>query len=315
MVTSQLQKKISISVIIPTRNGASTLREVFSMLSRQTISFLEVLVVDSSSDDATVEIANEFEAEVTVIQQAEFDHGGTRTMMARKAKGDILLFLTQDAIPVEIDAVEKLIGPLLSVKDIAVSYGRQIPSRGANPFATHLRLFNYPPESVVRTLDDRVDLGLKTVFASNSFAAYQKKSLEEVGFFKNGLIFGEDTCTVGRLLLQGQKIAYVADAAVYHSHNYTWFQEFRRSFDIGVLHSTEKWLLDTYGRAEGHGFRYMCSELAFLKLQRKLFIFPVYLIRNGLKFLGYQFGKNYKYLPEVFVPYLSMHSGWWKKSI
>lgn len=315
MATSQQQIALSISVIIPTRNGASTLREVFSMLSRQTISFLEVLVVDSSSNDATVEIAGEFGAEVTVIPQAEFDHGGTRTMMARKARGDILLFLTQDAVPVETDVVEKLIEPLLTDNTIVVSYGRQLPFMDANPFATHLRLFNYPPESVIRTLDDRVDLGLKTVFASNSFSAYLKRPLEEVGYFKNGLIFGEDTCTVGRLLLQGQKIAYVADAAVYHSHNYTWSQEFRRSFDIGVLHCTEKWLLETYGRAEGHGFRYLCSELAYLRRQKKLFLFPAYVIRNGLKFVGYQFGKHFKYVPEKIVPFFSMHRGWWKKSL
>lgn len=315
MATSQQQEKISLSVIIPTRNGAARLRDLFAMLSRQTISFSEVLVVDSSSDDDTVAIARNFGAEVTIIPQTEFDHGGTRTLMARRAKGDILLFMTQDAVPAGTDAVEKLIEPLLSDRSIVVSYGRQLPARDTNPFATHLRLFNYPPESAVRSLADRGELGLKTVFVSNSFAAYRKRSLADVGFFKNGLIFGEDTCTVGRLLLQGGRIAYVADAAVYHSHNYTWFQEFKRSFDIGVLHCTEKWLLDTYGRAERHGMRYLYSELSFLKRRRKLFLFPAYVIRNGLKFLGYQLGRRYKQLPKTVIVHLSMHGGWWKKSV
>lgn len=315
MATSQQQEKISLSVIIPTRNGAAVLRDLFAMLSRQTISFSEMLVVDSSSDDDTVAIARNFGAEVTVIPQAEFDHGGTRTLMARRAKGDILLFMTQDAVPAGTDAVEKLIEPLLSDRGIVVSYGRQLPARDANPFATHLRLFNYPTESAVRSFADRGELGLKTVFVSNSFAAYRKRSLADVGFFKNGLIFGEDTCTVGRLLLQGGRIAYVADAAVYHSHNYTWFQEFSRSFDIGVLHCTEKWLLDTYGRAERHGMRYLYSELSFLKRQRKLFLFPAYVIRNGMKFLGYQLGRRYKQLPKTVIARLSMHGGWWKKSV
>lgn len=314
MVTPPQHEKKSLSVIIPTRNGAATLGDVLAMLRQQTVTPLEVLVVDSSSADDTVAIARNSGAEVAVIPHKEFDHGGTRTMMARKAKGDILLFLTQDAVPVDNTAVEKLMAPLLAGKNITVSYGRQLPAEGASPFAIHLRLFNYPPESKVRTLADRTDLGLKTVFVSNSFAAYQKRALEDVGFFKNGLIFGEDTCTVGRLLLQGEGVAYVADAVVYHSHNYTWLQEFKRSFDIGVLHRTQKWLLDTYGRAERHGMKYLYSELSFLKHQGKLFLLPAYVIRNGLKFLGYQLGRRYELFPRSVVQHLSMHGGWWRKN-
>lgn len=312
-MTKQQKEHISVSVIIPTRNGAATLPEVLAMLSRQTVSFLEILVVDSSSEDDSVAIAKRSGADITVIDQLEFDHGGTRSMMAQKARGDILVFLTQDAIPAETEAVEKLIAPLLSDEDIVVSYGRQLPSKGASPFATHLRLFNYPEKSEVRTLADRERIGLKAAFVSNSFAAYQKHTLAEVGLFRNGLIFGEDTCSVGSLLLKGGQIAYVADAAVYHSHNYTWLEEFRRSFDIGVLHSSEKWLIDTYGRAEGHGLQYLRSELSFIKRLGKLHLLPAYVIRNGLKFLGYQLGRYFTILPISIVPYLSMHKKWWSR--
>ncbi|HSL40477.1 MAG TPA: glycosyltransferase family 2 protein, partial [Desulforhopalus sp.] len=134
----------------------------------------------------------------------------------------------------------------------------------------HLRLFNYPPQSSIRSHADRERFGLKTVFVSNSFAAYRRGPLEEVGYFKNTLIFGEDTCTLGRLLLAGYRVAYVSEAAVYHSHNYSLVEEFRRSFDIGVLHSTEKWLLATYGRAEGVGGRYVRSVLNMLSREKNI---------------------------------------------
>ncbi len=303
----------TISVIIPTRNGASTLGALFAMLVRQSVPLLEVLVVDSSSEDASVTIAKENGAQVTVINAADFDHGGTRAMIARRAKGKILVFLTQDAVPVDEDAVAKLIEPLSEEKKVAVSYGRQLPAADATPFAAHLRFFNYPPDSRVRALADREHLGLKTAFVSNSFAAYLKNPLEEVGFFKSDLVFGEDTSCVGSLLLRGWKIAYVAEAAVYHSHNYSWLQEFRRSFDIGVLHATEKWLIDSFGRAEGHGVDYLRSEFEYLKKLRRWGLLPSYVIRNGLKFLGYQLGRNFTIVPESLLAHLSMNKQWWHK--
>lgn len=61
--------------------------------------------------------------------------------------------------------------------------------------------------------------------------------------------------------MEGGSVCYVSDAAVYHSHNYDYSQEFRRSFDIGVLHTSEQWLLETFGNAEGVGRKYVRSAL------------------------------------------------------
>jgi rhamnosyltransferase len=301
----------SISVIIPTRNGAGTLTAVLTMLRRQSIPYTELLVIDSASEDTTSDIAMNFGAKITPIRKEAFDHGGTRSFIARQAKGDILVFLTQDAVPSSVDAIEKLIAPLQEKKDIAVSYGRQLPNREATASASHLRMFNYPAESSVRCFDDRQKLGLKTIFVSNSFAAYRKSSLAEIGYFKDGLIFGEDTCAVGRLLKNGAKIAYVADAAVYHSHNYTWIQEFKRAFDIGVLHSMEEWLIDIYGKAEKVGIGYIRSQFAALSKTGGIILLVDFLGRNACKFLGYTMGRRYKSLPRMIIPYLSMQRSWW----
>lgn len=302
-----------ISVIIPTKNGAETLKELLAMLSIQSLQAHEVLVVDSSSEDETIDLANKSGADTFVIPDQEYDHGGTRAMMAQKAKGDFLVFLTQDAIPAGSDAMKNLIAPLLKDSKIAVSYGRQLPGFNANIFATHLRLFNYPDNSYVRGYQDRLQFGLRTVFTSNSFAAYRKTSLEEVNYFKNGLIFGEDTCTVGKLLLKGYKVAYVSEAEVYHSHNYTLTDEFKRSFDIGVLHTTEDWLLDTYGRAEGEGLRYILSEFSYLIEKKKLLLLPLAVIRILAKFLGYKLGRWYQFLPSPIIVNCSLHKLWWVK--
>lgn len=302
----------TISVIIPTCNGAATLGELLAVLARQTIQPDEVLVVDSSSTDETVAVARRFGAEVTVIARESFDHGGTRTTLAAAARGGLLVFLTQDAIPATRDALAQLLRPFAAHPEVAVSYGRQLPHRDATWTAASLRAFNYPPQSSLRAFSDRERYGLKTIFVSNSFAAYRKPALAEVGYFKNGLIFGEDTCTVGRLLQRGYRIAYVSEAGVYHSHNYSLAEEFRRSFDIGVLHATESWLLDTYGHAEGIGLSLVRRQLTELGRTRRPVLMLDVVVRSVLKYCGYRLGRSFRKIPARYVPHLSMHRTWWQ---
>jgi rhamnosyltransferase len=302
-----------ISVIVPTLNGAETLGEFFAALKRQHVQPDEILVGDSSSDDQTVDMCRAAGAQVVTVSRAEYDHGGTRTELAKLARGKIIVFFTQDAILATRDSLELLLTPLLLHGSVACAYGRQLPGKNASPVARHLRSFNYPPESSIRKFDDRQRYGLRTVFISNSFAAYKKDRLAEVDYFKNGLIFGEDTCTLGRLLAAGHEVAYVGEAAVYHSHNYSLGDEFRRSFDIGVLHSSERWLLDTYGRAEGVGVKYVRSVFSMLLKERRYLLFPDCLLRNALKMIGYKLGRSYQQIPAAWRPVLSMHRLWWRK--
>lgn len=302
----------TITVIVPTLNGADTLGEFFAALKRQHLQPDEILVGDSSSEDQTVAICQEAGAKVTIFDRETFDHGGTRTELAKLAHGEILVYFTQDAILATRDALELLVAPLLRGQ-AACAYGRQLPEKNASPVAAHLRLFNYPPESSVRKYADRHQYGLKTIFISNSFAAYKKDRLTELDYFKNGLIFGEDTCTLGRILAAGHEVAYIAEAAVYHSHNYSLVQEIRRSFDIGVLHSSEKWLLDTYGGAESVGIKYIRSVFSMLLKEKKYLLIPDCLMRSALKMIGYKLGRSYKKLPASWRPFLSMHRLWWQR--
>ena len=303
-----------LSIIIPTLNGGSILRETLKQLSLQSVQADELLIVDSSSTDETTTIAREFGADVTVIPRNEFDHGGTRSMAAKHATGEILLFFTQDAVPASHNVIEELIAPFINNDSIAICYGRQLPNKDASLFATALRNFNYPEVSRVREFSDKEILGLKTAFVSNSCAAYRKEYLQKVEYFAEGLIFGEDTCCAGKLLKKGYKIAYVAEATVFHSHNYSIIGEFNRSFDIGVLHSSEYWLLETFGRAEGEGFKYIRFEFSIIITKKKLYLLPAFFCRNYAKLLGYKLGTKYHVLPKWLLPKLSMSSSWWNKA-
>jgi rhamnosyltransferase len=306
------EEQIQYSVIIPTRNGGRVLREFFSALRLQTLQPTAVIVGDSMSDDDTVDICRENGATVYPIDLHAFDHGGTRSLLTKKAPTEIVVFFTQDAILADREAVSRLLVPLAGDRTLSCCYGRQLPRIDANPISAHLRLFNYPERADVRTFADRNRLGIRTIFISNSFAAYRKSDLAAAGYFKNGLIFGEDTCTLGRLLQAGGKVMYVADAQVYHSHNYSWLEEFRRSFDIGVLHQSEKWLLATYGLAENVGARYVRELFASLWQQGKYGWMLDAAVRSAGKFAGYKLGRNFDKIPIIVRPTLSMHRRWWQ---
>jgi len=303
-----------ISIIVPTYNASMNIVPLLEKIREQTIKDYELLIIDSSSTDDTVQIARSFGAKILTIQKKQFDHGGTRSRAGKDSCGDILVFLTQDALPVDESSIEKLIRPIIEDNKIGATYGRQLPYPGASLFSSHLRVFNYPENSSIRTLSDKNKYGVRTAFLSNSFAAYRRSVLEKIGWFEESLIMGEDTCAGAKILLAGYKIAYVADARVFHSHSYTILQEFKRYFDIGVFHEMEDWMIKEFGTAEGEGGKYLRSEVAYLIGHRRYPLIPEFILRNGLKFIGYKLGHNYRKLPGNLVRKLSMHRGWWDKT-
>lgn len=303
----------SIKVIVPTYNAASHIDPLLLALqSAATRTPLEVQFVDSSStDDTRARIAAAGFA-CHVIDKACFDHGGTRAMAGREATTDIVVFLTQDALPEDIDAIPRLVAAFKDPQ-VAAAYGRQLPYPGTSLFGRHLRAFNYPEHAVRRTLEDRKSVGLKAAFLSNSFAAYRRKAMEAIDWFQNGLILGEDTHAAARLLKRGYAIQYVSEAQVYHSHSYTVAEEFRRYFDIGAFHRMHGWLLNEFGKAEGEGMRYVRSELRYLRRHGGMFKLPEFILRNAMKYLGYKLGQSYQYLPRAVIRTFSMHKGFWKQ--
>lgn len=289
-----------ITIIIPTYNASEYLESLLSKLESQTVRDYELIIIDSSSVDNTAEIARRHGADVEIISKAEFDHGGTRSMAAKRAKGEIVVFLTQDALPCDDYAIENIIKSFKEHSDIGASFGRQLPYPGASVFAEHLRGFNYPESSSIMTLGDRQIHGLKTIFLSNSFAAYRKDVLGKIGYFKSGLNFGEDACAGANILMAGYRIAYAADARVLHSHNYSIKQDFKRYFVMGTFHETEKWLIKEFGKAEGQGLKYIKSEIRFLLDKKKFYYFSAFFVRTLTKYLGYKLGVGYKRFPKLF---------------
>lgn len=301
---------LRIACIIPTYNGKDDLVRLLDTLKKQTATF-DIFIVDSSSTDGTRELAELLAHNVSVISSSDFNHGGTRQLMIDKNPHyEIYVFMTQDAYLVEKCAIERLVKPFEDPLVGAVC-GRQLPHEDATPLSEHARYFNYPPESQTKSMSDVPELGLKTAFMSNSFAAYRGEALESVGGFPRHVIFAEDMFVAAKMLMSGWKIVYAGDALCRHSHNYTIFEEFSRYFDMGVFHAREPWIRETFGGAGGEGLRYVKSEFRYLGL-RRLYLWPSTLCRNAAKLVGYKLGRFEAHIPVTLKVRFGMYKRYWR---
>ena len=299
------------NLVIPSRNAGSAWEAVLDSLETQSCQPGLRCLVDSESTDATVALARTHGFSIEMIEPAQFNHGGTRQLMVdRYCDEGLVVFMTQDAQLVSPDALCRLLRPF-DDPTVGAVYGRQLPRVGAGLIEAHARLFNYPETGHVCEFCDAERMGIKAAFMSNSFAAYRTEALAAVGGFPSGVILGEDTIVAAKMLMAGWKVAYQADAQAYHSHDYNYLQEFRRYFDIGVLHAREFWMLDAFGKPEGEGGRFVRSELAYL-LNRAPWLIPSAVVRTVLKYLGYRLGRMESIFPLGLKRYLSMHKGYWK---
>ncbi len=300
---------MDISVIIPTLNAGYKLRRVLESLEGQTSRPGEIIVIDSSSTDNTVEIAEQFGCITSIIPTEDFNHGRTRNRGARMARGDILVFMTQDAVPCDDCMLELLTSPLRDGQ-AAAAYARQIPNPDAGPHEVLARQINYPDQSHIKTMDDLDEMGIKTFFFSNAASAVLKREFQSASEFAEDLIVNEDMLLCSGLLSRGRAVAYQAEARVFHSHNYSLAQQFKRYFDIGVFMAQAGGAL--FGaRTSRQGRRFVFRQLRVLLSDKKYLWFLRACADNCFRYLGFILGRNHRLLPRWLKKRLSRQRGFW----
>src|SRR5207249_2255682 len=117
---------MDISIIMPTKYGSKTIERCLDSIQTQTTTkTFEIIAVDSSSSDNTVEILENHGCKIIRIQPSEFSHGHSRNLGAQQATGKILVFVNQDTLPKDDKWLEKLVAPI-DGQNVA-AFSRQIP--------------------------------------------------------------------------------------------------------------------------------------------------------------------------------------------
>lgn len=271
-----------------------------------------VLVVNSSSDDGTVELAQSMGAETMVVARVAFNHGLTRELARRRLGTPICVMLTPDAYAQDDGFIGRLTAPIREGA-VAVAYGRQVARAGADALERIGRDFNYPDESHVRSLADWPRFGSYTHFCSNACAAWSNTALDAIGGFKPTLV-SEETIAVAELLARGESIAYVADAVVEHSHAQGAVDAFRRQFDIGYSRRLYDWLLLTRERDEVRGRRFAARVLREV-LRSRPTAAPGAMAQLGAAWLGYRAGLAGPRLPRALARRCSGQDYFWTSEV
>lgn len=299
------------AIIFPAYNAATTLSLLLDTIREQTIQPDYILAIETSSTDATVDILKSYNVSYYTIKADDFNHGTTRKYATSLIDADIYIFLTQDVSFVDENALHNILSVFCDSK-VGCAYGRQLPNKNADVLARHLRSFVYPEASIIKTYEDRKCLGIWTCSNSDNFAAYRKEALFAVGGMPENILFGEDMYVAAKMLMQGWKIVYCANAMIYHSHNYTLSQEFKRHFDAGVFHAMNPWIFKNFPGRIGDGIAYLKSVFLYCIKCKEYLVLPRVLGSVFIECFGFFVGRYYKLVPSPIRKKISMCSCFWQ---
>lgn len=284
----------TVDVIIPTYKPDETFDRLLRGLLRQDYPVNKIIIINTEERFYRQKV-NDGRIEVHHIRREEFDHGATRRQAADYSQADYMLFMTQDALPVNAELTAHL-AEALEDETVAVAYARQLPAKDCNINERNARRFNYPAQSRKKTAADLETLGIKTFFCSDVCAMYRKETFDKLEGFPERAIFNEDMVFAARAVTNGYAVYYCAEACVIHSHNYTGRQQFQRNFDMGVSQVCFREIFAQYP-AEGEGVRLVTSQAAeLLRRGRALAVVQLIYI-SACKYAGYRLGKAYRRLP------------------
>lgn len=310
MKSSSPEARPEISVLLLTKNAGPRFDEVLdSLFACREIGRSEVIVVDSGSSDGTVErVESRPGVQLHRLSSEEFGHGRTRNLAASMSRGEFLVFLVQDATPLDSEFLGELVEPLRQDPGLAATYGRQIARSEASPVEAEFLRHTYPETPSERRLEGGSDASIGAVFFSNVCSTIRRDVWERFRFDED-LIMSEDQKWAREVLGAGYRIAYRPSAAVLHSHHYGLERVFRRNFDSGysLVGVTE----DRWHSMLGYELDLLASAARGLWRRGRGRWIPRLLAHELVRSLGFLMGRIGRWLPRPLRRRLSLHRAYW----
>jgi rhamnosyltransferase len=282
-----------VTVAIPSFNGEEFIGDTLKAVSDQATDLkYEVLVIDSGSNERTLDIIKSFpKVRLHQIPNTEFGHGKTRNQAVSMADSEFVVFLTDDAVPAHDRWLDYMIEPFSINPKVGCVFGKQIPR--PHCFVTLKREIHQVFKSfgddgsisLQRKTDLTDSLGITNNFMSDVNSAIRKSTWEKIKF--QDVNYAEDQLMGIDMLNAGYIKAYTPLGAVYHSHDYPLNKYFKRKFDeyVGlrkstghVAHAGLRELLVGSAKAtlQDHLFLVRDKEYSFFEKIHDFFLAPIY---------------------------------------
>ena len=285
-------------VVILTHKPSELFLDIIDRLEEQSLKPRKIIVMntgESHMDDLLGRYPDRLKGydniEMHHITRDEFDHGGTRKRAAEYSDAAFLIYMTQDALPADERLVENLAAPFEGDGSIAVSYARQLPYESASPIERYNRSFNYPEGYRKKTADDLDTLGIKAFFCSDVCACYRRDIYDSLGGHIEHTVFNEDMIYARGAIDAGYSIYYASDARVYHSHDYTPAQQYRRNVDLGRSQAEHP---EVFGgiTSYGEGKKLVKGCMSYLLKNGYWYMIPAFIAQCAGRYLGYRKGRR-----------------------
>jgi len=283
---------MNIEVVIPAYKPDDTLKKSVKRLFSQTLKPDRVRIILTKSREGEKDELLKALPQGTVVEEIErsnFSHGGTRQYAVDSTEADHILFMTQDALPADRYLVKNLY-TALSKKDAALAYARQIPYPDATETEKYSRRYNYPSYSMSKTKSDIKDMGIKAFFCSDTCAMYNVALHRELGGFDVNAQFNEDMIYACKAINCGCSIEYVSDAHVFHSHNYSFKEQFKRYREISRSQKSHKEQFEGVS-SESEGIKYLIKGFRYFLYRCKFKAAMELVITSAVKYFGFLTGK------------------------
>lgn len=281
-----------VTAIVPTLNGEATLPALLSSIERARRQRpIELVAIDSGSKDGTLSLLRAAGARVLDLGGAPFGHASARNRAAAHARGDVLVWLTQDVEPAGDGWLEPLVEALADTS-VAGAFGRQLP-RGASPEEEFLALTNYPERARRIGADDlSAGIGPGRILYSSAFAAMRRDAWKRIPF--PDVVMSEDQAWAMAVLRAGYAVEYVPGATAWHGHRLSLGRAFRRNFDSGSS-------LGRLGVAGGQwrsGLAHLGRELRWIATHHGIGAAGHAVLYESVRMLGFQVGRLESRLPH-----------------